>query len=188
MIEKLNPAIKKAIAVAMVLIALAIVTASVIIGQKEPKPEPVVIQETIKVYEAPTMPAVKNLPKALPTEADKREAEAVAIEFIRSFHSFDAAAPDAYYKLAEPYMTDKLKDLYKGILKRSTIQAQKIRVVGTDALPSELQEDLQIWTVVATSEETAADGSIVETFHEYSVMLIKEEGQWLVDGVKIIER
>jgi hypothetical protein len=97
-------------------------------------------------------------------------------------------APDAYFKLAEPYMTKELAGMYKGILKRSTIQAEKIRVTGTDALPSELQHELQIWTVVATSEETAADGSIAETFHEYSVMLKKQGGKWLVDGVKIIER
>lgn len=122
------------------------------------------------------------------TDQDKLEAQEVAAAFVAAFHSIDTEQPFAYLEEAGPYMTDQMKASYKDVPKRGTLAVEEIRILGMESTPSELQSDVQIWTIDLFNEQIAADGSTTTAVDQYSVLLIKTGGQWLVDGVKAIEQ
>lgn len=125
---------------------------------------------------------------SLPGDTDKKEAQAVAIDFITAFHRVDPEDPYRYADDAQEFMSRDLYDYYKGIPKRGTLEAAKIDVEHVEAMPAELNENEQVWTLVLTSSQADAEGQVESVYDEYAVLVRQEAGAWRVNGVKLNER
>lgn len=123
----------------------------------------------------------------VPSQEEMQNAQNVAVEFIKAFHSFDVQKPDDYLKQIKPYMTEDNYSFYEAYPKRGTLDSQKVKVTNTYATPGEFQEQFQIWNVEVTSENTDVEGKMEEIKTPYSVLLIPEGDEWKVDGVRVDE-
>lgn len=190
MFERMSPRVKSVFGYVIICFVPLLFVLALFVGNGDPAEEETV-EKPVKDYEPPeTEPSENKMEVAAivpPSEDDKREARRVAIHFIKAFHSLDVDKPTEYIEEARLYMRDEMYQQYKGIPKRGTLESQKIEVVGVDALPSELQDYLQIWTVGVTSAQTNASDTEVLVFDQYSILLHKIGAEWKVNGVKIIE-
>ncbi|MFS0890944.1 hypothetical protein [Peribacillus frigoritolerans] len=123
----------------------------------------------------------------IPSQADMQNAQTVAMDFIKAFHSFDHQNPGAYLEKAKPYMTDEMYSFYEKNPKKGTLDGQKVEVKNTSATPGDFQEETQIWNIEVTSEQTDTEGKKQKVITPYSVLLKANGDTWNVDGVKIDE-
>ncbi|MEC0413619.1 hypothetical protein P8807_19020 [Bacillus subtilis] len=121
----------------------------------------------------------------IPTEEQKKDAQHVAEDFLRAYHSFDIENPEEYLEKAKPYMTEELYSFYKQYPKRGTLEQQKVKVKEVSGMPADFQENVQVWNIEIKSENTDSDGKKTEQLTPYTVQVIKEEGEWKVNEVRI---
>lgn len=153
-------------------------------GQDHDDAEPEVKGESL---ETGTSSEGKETTVFVPSQADMQNAQTVATDFIKAFHSFDYQIPSAYLEKAKSYMTDEMYSFYETNPKRGTLDGQKVEVKNTSATPGDFQEETQIWNIEVTSEQTDAEGKKQEIITPYSVLLKADNDIWKVDGVRIDE-
>lgn len=169
----------------ILLIVPILFIAAYMLGSKEPEPE-TLEDETIEDYtaiepsEVPSAPMPKKEEIKVPGQHDRKEAQEVASAFVLAFHAVDAENPYQYLEDSRPYMTEKAFNKFDGIPKRGTLEVQKLEPTGTDVLPIDLKETVQLWRVGVTSLQAEE-----YVFTEYQIELVKEGQEWKVDGVAI---
>lgn len=156
-----------------------------------PKPEKVA-EETTYQYEDPKEDEQEEIDPGAPSQDEnfsKEEQEAskkVAIEFAKTFHTFDAANPAKSIEDSKKYMDE---DLYKDYMKnipRGTLDAVKKKPLGINVTQTaNTSKEKLIWNVVVQSENIDNDGNKHSGEDWYLVQLEKQNGQYKVTGVSV---
>lgn len=157
--------------------------------KEEPKQEKVAKETTYQYHDSESQEEIPPGVSSQDENFSKEEQEAskkVAIEFARTFHTFDASQPAQNIQNSKKFMDEGLYNDYMKNISRGTLDAVKkealeIHVTQT----SNTSKDKLIWNVVVQSKNTDNDGNTRLGEDWYLVQLEKQNGQYKVTGVSV---
>jgi flagellar basal body-associated protein FliL len=110
----------------------------------------------------------------------------IAVQFVTSFHTYNADKPMEYLENAKPYMTDALYEKMKRAGRREVLERSYLAVKETQITPVVNKSSMVVrWNVITRGEAKSVDGKTSKTEDWYLVGLREVDGEWKVEDVRV---
>ena len=110
----------------------------------------------------------------------------VAVNFVKSFHTYSADEPMKYLESAKPYMTEALYEKMERTMRREPLDRSYLSVKETDVTPVVNPSSLVVrWNVIVIGEAKSVDGTVKETEDWYLVGVREVDGEWKIEDVRV---
>ncbi|WP_167578081.1 hypothetical protein [Ammoniphilus sp. YIM 78166] len=120
------------------------------------------------------------------TETEQNKSREVAKLFAEAYYTYDAKQPDQYFERSKLYMSDRMVEREKKMIRRQTLDRNQTRVKSSKVLQVDHDDpDEMIWSVVIEGEAVTASGTSHPETQEFFVTLRKINGEWKVTDYKI---
>lgn len=157
------------------------------INDKKPESKHISSPKKMHVYEK----TASQIPQGGPTQdqnfsqADLDQSKDIAIQFVKSYHNFDASNPLQNIENSKQFMSDDLYTQLKQNPTRGTLEAVKKQWTDINVTTTANSSKTKIiWNVVVQSENTDNDGNKLAGEDWILVQLEKINGQFKVTGVR----
>ena len=112
----------------------------------------------------------------------------IAVEFAKSYHSYDADNPRDYVNNVKPYVTDELYEKISEKTRREPLNRSYLAVNDVRVTPVSNKDRYTVkWNVIVKGSAESPDGNISDTEDWYLISLKKTSNRWLVKDVKVNE-
>jgi ABC-type amino acid transport substrate-binding protein len=110
----------------------------------------------------------------------------IAVQFVTTYHPYNAEKPQEYLENAKPYMTDDLYQKMKRNGRREVLERSYLTVKNTQVTSVVNNSSMIVrWNVIVTGEAKSLDGKISPTEDWYLVSVFKVDGDWKVEDVRV---
>ncbi|OHR69501.1 hypothetical protein [Bacillus sp. UMB0893] len=120
------------------------------------------------------------------SEEELEATKKIAVQFVTSFHSYNADKPMDYLENAKPYMTDSLYEKMSRNGRREVLERSYLTVKETDVTPVVNKSSMVVrWNVIVRGEAKSVDGKASQTEDWYLVGMRDVDGEWKVEDVRV---
>lgn len=161
---------------------------------KEPKPERAVVSSLPTDASDPSnsdsKPEEEQVNEYDQTEhfssEEIEDTKKIAVQFVTSFHTYNADKPMDYLEKAKPYMTEALYEKMNRNGRREVLERSYLTVNETEVTPVVNKSSMIVrWNVIVRGEAKSVDGKASQTEDWYLVGLSDVDGEWKVEDVRV---
>ncbi len=133
---------------------------------------------------SPSMPVEEERPVF--SEVDQQKSQEVAKLFAEAYYTYDAKQPDQYWERSKIYMSDRLVEREKSMIRRQTLDRNLTQVKRSIVLPVDHDDSHEmIWSVWIEGEAISASGTSQPETREFFVTLRQINAEWKVTDYKM---
>lgn len=144
--------------------------------------EPLLSSSTPKA--TPSMPLKGEKPVF--SEFEQKKSQEVAQLFAEAYYTYDAKQPDQYLEQSKIYISERMLEREKLMIRRQTLDRNLTRVKSSRVLPVDHDDPYEIiWSVVIEGEAVSASREVNPEIQEFFVTLRQINAEWKVTDYTI---